>query len=57
MIDNLTQIKARMKVQVDCVGLPHKKFPEKMVVSAEYVRHETKRKKRWNVWLQGLYMN
>lgn len=57
MIDRLTQIKARMNVQVDCVGMPDKKFPDKMVISSEYVKHISKRKKRWNVWLRGLYIN
>lgn len=57
MIDRLTEIDAQMKLQVDCVGLPFKKFPRYIVSSIEYVEHISKRKKRWDVRLRGLYMN
>lgn len=57
MIDRLTEIKSQMKLQVDCVGLPDKKFPNKMITSTEYVKHISKRKKRWHVRLIGLYIN
>ncbi len=57
MIDRLTEIKAQMELQVDCVGLPDKKFPNKMITSYEYVKHISKRKKRWHVCLIGLYIN
>lgn len=57
LIEYRTIIEAEMKLEVDCVGYPNKKFPDHMISSWEYVKNISKRKKRYNVRLFGLYMN
>ncbi len=57
IIDFRTILDARMQVNVFCVGLPHKKFPERMIRSSQYIKHLSKRKKHWTVTLPFLYSN